>query len=114
MPRRFPTIAAYASAAGMRYGWIPSDLAVNCCTLVLVVPVRRVTARQWAVLTTRTLGTNSNDLEMEHTAELIVSTFRLVAVQEFNNARESYESWDRSAVVTFTSAHGEVTVVVVV
>ena len=112
--RTFPSIGAYCVASGMRYGWIPSDLAVNCCTLVLEVPLRRVTARQWAVLTTRTRATNSNVLEMEHTALLIVRTFNLVAVQEFNHASQSYEAWDRSAVVRFSSEHGEVTVDVVI
>jgi hypothetical protein len=91
-----------------------SDLAVGCCTLVLNVPLRPVTARQWALLTSRAhQDTYSYDLEIEDTARTIARAFRSAASTEYQQARLSgYEAWDMSALVTFSGTRGEVTVVV--
>ncbi len=88
-----------------------SVLAVNGCTLVLHVPLRPVTDRQWTILTTRMLDTHSYELEMEHTARTIARTFHSTATTELESG---YEDWDRSALVTFAGSCGEVTVIVVV
>jgi hypothetical protein len=114
--RTYPTIGAYVLADGIQYGFRTSDLAVDWCTLRLVVPLRPVTARLWAILTTRTHGdTLSYHTELQHTAETIAHAFHSAATTEFQGAYEAgYEAWDRSAMVTFLGPYGEVTVTVTV
>ncbi len=114
--RTYPTISSYVLAEGIMYRWITSDLAVNCCTLRLVVPLRPLTARQWAILTTRTRGdTLSYHTEVQRTAETITRAFYSAANTELQGVYErGYEAWDRSAMVTFQGPYGEVTVFAIV
>ncbi len=106
--RTYPVIGDYVLADGIQFGFGTSDLSDDWCTLVLVVPLRPLTSRQWAIRSTRLH-------EIRHTAHMIALAFHSSATTELQHALQTgYVAWDQSATVTFLGPSSFITVSVVV